>query len=411
MSGGLQQMQAVGTADMFLTARPTISFWKARTKRYTAFATEAVQCVWNNAVGFGRRSTAMLPKTGDLVSTMWLEIALPDLAGFIATPNTATNIRWAQTVALIIISSIQLEVGSVRIDQYPGYYHDYWSELALPYEKQRAFDKMVGKYEHYDNTQPSGSSASARTYFVPLLFFPNTTSHLAIPACSLLFNEIRVNIELRNYLDCVRSSMAPVQSLIDQAGNALEVKDVRLYVDFVYLSAPEKQRFVSTQHDMLFTYLQEAGQTAVTAGTQTAKVPLTFSNLVQELIFVYQPKASVTSNTMTGNAWTDVIDAFLSVDLQVDGSSRFTPRSSDYFIYGQPYDHHTACPRKPVHCYSFARRPEEVQPSGTINASRVSSMFFNFTLRPGVPDGYINVYARAFNILTISNGRSGLRFA
>ena len=282
MSGSLVQLQTVGTQDAFLTQLPSISFWKMKTKRYTAFATEAVQCVWNNAVGFGRRSTAMLPKTGDLVSEMWLEIDLPDLSSFVPTPNTATNIRWAQAVALVMISSIQLEVGSVRLDQYAGYYHDYWSELALPYEKQAAFDRMVGKYERYDNTAAGASSAAANTYFVPLNFFVNAGTALAIPACALQFNEIRVNIELRNYLDCVRSSMAPVQSLIDRAGNPLEVSDVRLYVDFVYLSAPEKQRFISTQHDILYTYMQDSGQTAVPAGSQTAKIPLTFSNLVQE---------------------------------------------------------------------------------------------------------------------------------
>lgn len=410
MSGSLVQLQTVGTQDAFLTQLPSISFWKMKTKRYTAFATEAVQCVWNNAVGFGRRSTAMLPKTGDLVSEMWLEIDLPDLSSFVPTPNTATNIRWAQAVALVMISSIQLEVGSVRLDQYAGYYHDYWSELALPYEKQTAFDRMVGKYERYDNTAAGASSAAANTYFVPLNFFVNAGTALAIPACALQFNEIRVNIELRNYLDCVRSSMAPVQSLIDRAGNPLEVSDVRLYVDFVYLSAPEKQRFISTQHDILYTYMQDSGQTAVPAGSQTAKIPLTFSNLVQELIFVFQPKAAVTSNTMTGNAWTDTLDAFASVDLMLEGASRFTPRTGKEFYYAQPFRRHTACPRKKIHCYCFARHPEQIQPSGTLNCSRVQSLFFNFTLKPGLPDGFIIVFARTFNILTLANGRAGIRF-
>lgn len=410
MSGGLTQLNCYGIQDAFLTSVPQISFWKRNIRRYTAFATECVQCVWNNNVGFGKRSTAMLPKTGDLVSQMWLEIDLPDLSSYTPTPNTATNVRWAQAVALVMINSIQLEVGSVRLDQYPGYFHDFWSELALPAEKRDAFDKHVGKYTRYDNTSSASSSSAAATYFVPLLFFPNTAESQAIPACALLYNEIRINIELRNYLDCVRSSMAPVQGLVNALGNPLEVSDVRLFVDFVHLSAPEKQRFVSYPHNILFTTLQDSGQFSVLAGVQTAKVPLTFTNLVQELIFVFRPKASATSNTMTGNSWTDTLDAFSNVDLQVDGSSRFTPQVGTYFMYCQPFKHHTACPRKPVHVYSFARQPEDIQPNGTINASRIQSMSFNFTLKPGLPDGYINVYARSFNILNMSNGRAGLKF-
>ena len=412
MPGSLAQLNAYGTQDTYLTGDPTISFWKQKIKTYTAFAKEGVQCVWNNGVGFGKRSTAILPRTGDLVSQMWLEIDLPDLSLFTPTPNTATNIKWANSIALIMLSTIQLDMGTVRLDRYPGYYADFWSELTEKAEKEAAFRQMVGKFDKFDNTSAVNSSSAARTYFVPLLFFPNASSSLAIPYAALQFSEIRVNMELRNYLDCVVSSMAPVQSLVDQAGNALEVGDVRLYVEYVYLDAPEKQRFVSLDHDILFTSLQETGQNAVLAGTTSFKLELKqFSNLLSELVFVFQPKVKASSNTMTGNDWTACLDAFAKVDLQVDGSSRFAPRSGRWFYQAEPYMHHGRCPTKPVHSYSLALHPEAVQPSGTINASRVSSLFFNFTMKPGLPDGFVNVFARTLNVLTISQGLAELKFA
>ena len=404
------QLSAYGSSDTFLTSDPLISFWKTRTKTYTAFATESIHCVWNNNVGFGQRSTAILPKTGDLVSQMWLEIDLPDLSTYIPTPNTATNIKWANAIALVLISSIQLDVGSSRLDRYPGYYAELWNELTEAAEKRTAFNRMVGKFEHYDNTSTVNSSSAAQTLFVPLLFFPNSSSTQNIPAAALQFNEIRVNMELRNYLDCVKSSMAPIQSLIDSSGNPLQVGDVRLYVDYVYLSAPEKQRFVSLQHDILFNNIQETGQNAVLAGTTTYKLPLQFSNQVTELIFIYQPKQSVTSNTMTGNRWTDSLDAFAMVEMQVNGAQRFTPRTGQYFNSVIPYVCHRSCPRVGIHAYNFALHPEETQPSGTINASRIENMFLNFTLKPGLPDGYIIVFARTLNILTIKDGQASLRF-
>lgn len=410
MSMAAVQLNAYGSNDTYLTADPVISFWKNRTKTYTAFATESIQCVWNNSVGFGQRSTAILPKSGDLVSQMWLEIDLPDLTTFVPTPNTATNIKWANTIALIIISSIQLDVGSTRLDRYPGYYADFWSELTEASEKREAFNRMVGKYVKYDNNSTTESFAGAKTYFVPLLFFPNTSSTLNIPAAALQFNEIRVNMELRNYLDCIVSSTAAVQSMIDTSGNPLQVGDVRLYVDYVYLSAPEKQRFVSIEHDILFTGLQETGQNAVLAGTTKYKLPLSFANLVTELIFVYQPKTSVTSNTLTGNRWTDCIDAFAKVDLQVNGSSLFTPRTGLHFNYEIPYKVHHSCPRVGVHSYSFSLHPQAIQPSGTINSSRLDSMSLNFTMKAGIPDGYIVVFGRSLNVLNINEGQAALRF-
>ena len=403
-------MNAFGVQDTYLTADPVISFWKNKTKPYTAFATESIYCNWNNDVGFGQRSTAVLPRTGDLVSQMWLEIDLPDLTLYNPTPNTATNIKWANAIALVIIASIQLDVGGNRLDRYSGYFADMWSELTETAEKKDAFDQMVGKFTGYDNTSAVKSSSAAKTYFVPLLFFPNMASSLAIPASALQSQEIRVNLELRNYLDCIRSSMAPVQSMIDGSGNPLKVPDVRLYVDYVYLSAPEKQRFISFEHDILFTCNQDSGQVAVLAGTSKVRMPLSFANLVTELIFVFQPKAAVTSNTMTGNDWTAYADAFDLVDLQVDGSSRFTPRVGTWFLYGENYKAHHRCPRKAVHCYSFALQPEQKQPSGAINASRISSMIFNFSMKPNLPDGYIIVFARALNIVKVADGMSSLKF-
>ncbi|RYF06394.1 MAG: hypothetical protein EOO40_09185, partial [Deltaproteobacteria bacterium] len=124
----LAQLDAYGIQDTYLTDDPVISFWRNKTKAYTNFAKESLHCVWNNSVGFGQRSTAILPRTGDLVSNMWLEIDLPDLSGYVATPNTATRIRWVNAVALILISSIQLDVGSTRLDRYPGFYANLWSE-------------------------------------------------------------------------------------------------------------------------------------------------------------------------------------------------------------------------------------------------------------------------------------------
>jgi len=411
MAGAVASMNAVGTEDFYLTSQPVISFWKNKIKPYTAFATESVQCVWNNEVGFGKRSTAILPKSGDMVSQMWLEIDLPDLSTYVPTPNTATNIKWANTIALIILSSIQLTIGSITLDRYYGYYADFWSELSEAAEKKHAFNRMVGKFDSYDNTSSTNSSSAAKTYFVPLLFFPNSSSFGAIPCAALQYDEIRVNMELRQYLDCVVSSMAPIQSLIDTSGNPLQVQDIRLYVDFVYLSAPEKQRFISFENDILFNNMQDTGQNAILAGSTNFKLPLKcLSNLVTELIFVFQPKTCVTSNTMTGNDWTACIDAFQQVDLQVDGTSRFTPRSGTYFNYAVPYLCHHSCPRPGIHSYCFALHPEATQPSGTINVSRLASMFFNFTMKPGLPDGYIITFARSLNIMTIANGQVALKF-
>ena len=66
-------------------------------------------------------------------------------------------------------------------------------------------------------------------------------------------------------------------------------------------------------------------------------------------------------------------DSFKTAKLQLNGHDRFTVRNSDYFRLVQNYQHHTNVPNKHIYTYSFALSPEEHQPSGTCNFSRIDN--------------------------------------
>lgn len=59
-----------------LTGNASISFWKSVYKRYTSFALEAIQTTFSGSVGFGKRVTVTIPRNGDLLSTLFLEVVL-----------------------------------------------------------------------------------------------------------------------------------------------------------------------------------------------------------------------------------------------------------------------------------------------------------------------------------------------
>ena len=69
---------------------------------------------------------------------------------------------------------------------------------------------------------------------------------------------------------------------------------------------------------------------------------------------------------------------------------------------------HTKVPASDVYCYSFALNPEEFQPSGHCNMSRID----NATLTlDAAESGEALVYARSSNQLRIQGGMAGLAFA
>jgi hypothetical protein len=117
--------------------------------------------------------------------------------------------------------------------------------------------------------------------------------------------------------------------------------------------------------------------------------------------------------------------------LQLNGHDRFTEREGDYFNLVQPYQHHTNSPSVGINVYSFALRPEDHQPSGSCNMSRIDNAVLNLTLSNGtfkttvdnntngggsVTDdpqstALIRVYATSYNILRIMSGMGGLAFS
>ena len=91
-----------------------------------------------------------------------------------------------------------------------------------------------------------------------------------------------------------------------------------------------------------------------------------------------------------------------------DTFDRLSTREETYFSYIQPYQHHTSIPEQGsnIYVYSFALQPEEHQPSGTCNFSRIKSVKISSTQRKG-----IKVYCRNYNVLNIVSGMAGLVFA
>jgi hypothetical protein len=95
--------------------------------------------------------------------------------------------------------------------------------------------------------------------------------------------------------------------------------------------------------------------------------------------------------------------------LQLNGNDRFAERNGTYFSSVQPYQHHTNIPKnKGINVYSFALKPEEHQPSGTLNMSRIDTAMLS--LNSDMP-GVVNIYAVNYNVLRIMSGMGGLAYS
>ena len=105
----------------------------------------------------------------------------------------------------------------------------------------------------------------------------------------------------------------------------------------------------------------------------------------------------------------------VTAKLQLNGQDRFSEREGSYFNYVQPYQAHTRHPDEGINVYSFALRPEEHQPSGTCNFSRIDNATLQLVLSNATVEGTktakVRVYATNYNVLRIMSGMGGLAYS
>jgi hypothetical protein len=102
----------------------------------------------------------------------------------------------------------------------------------------------------------------------------------------------------------------------------------------------------------------------------------------------------------------------VTAKLQLNGQDRFSEREGSYFDVVQPYQHHTRAPDTGINVYSFALRPEEHQPSGSCNFSRIDNAVLQLVLSAGTVQGTatakVRVYAVNYNVLRVMSGMAGI---
>jgi hypothetical protein len=105
----------------------------------------------------------------------------------------------------------------------------------------------------------------------------------------------------------------------------------------------------------------------------------------------------------------------VTAKLQLNGQDRFSEREGSYFSWVQPYQAHTRNPDEGINVYSFALRPEEHQPSGTCNFSRIDNATLQLVLSNATVEGTktakVRVYATNYNVLRIMSGMGGLAYS
>jgi hypothetical protein len=382
MGGGLMQLVAYGAQDIYLTGNPQITFFKVVYRRHTNFSMEAIQQTWNGTEGGSSgRCTATISRNGDLVHRMYLELT--------GTTSGAKN------VGSKCITEVELEIGGQQIDKQTGNWMETWAELTEPnptgYVGTSDGSAYSGtKFQNMSGMGGALSNGGNTRHFVPLQFWFCRNPGLALPLIALQYHEVKVILQ---------------HTIGDDGtyGNGNSATTNNLYCDYIYLDTDERRRFAQVSHEYLIEQVQEQSWSK-------GSPDLNFNHPVKELI--WRKKSTDGSSaplTTSPNDW----------HLKLNGHDRFAKRDIRYFTRTQVWQYHTGCGgldvsttggngklNDSIAVYSFALKPEEHQPSGTCNFSRIDNA--QLISEDAVADV---VYAVNYNVLRIMSGMGGLAYS
>lgn len=532
MPGGLMQLVAYGAQDIYLTGNPQITFFKTVYRRHTNFAVETLEHPFCGNPTFGRKLSAKITRSGDLITNMYIRVILnhvdPECAKF----------AWVRRVGHALLRNIAIEIGGTTIDQQCGTWLDIWYELARRGDNERGYAHMIGDIPSM--TAYNSCIKPRKVLYIPLQFWFNRFVGLAIPMIALQYHDVYLHVTFEE----------PEPLIIRDCNfniDKIVMLDATILVDYVYLDTDERRRFAIVGHEYLIEQVQMNGPLQVLNTDFTYR--LDFNHPVKELVwalkngnytsgktFIYYSGTDIWSpeeaarnvieksisigndpTDIVGGCWyevkcdrTELIGTFnvtnvsnmrvyvnpdslrigeygitnkiwanviidnkcniickniktsltirdLSVPvedmidtrfnqcdpmvfqfnnygvlidgtinpvsygvLKFNGHNRFDRREGMYFNYAQPEQHHTNTPADGINVYSFAIFPEEHQPSGTANFSRIERSdlqlwFEDSTYDQNLP--FVNFYNKEtvllifgtnYNILRVMAGLAGI---
>jgi hypothetical protein len=194
-----------------------------------------------------------------------------------------------------------------------------------------------------------------------------------------------------------------------------------LYGDYIYLDVDERRRFVSSAHEYLIEQVQYTSIIPIAPGASSGSLRLEFNHPIKELFWYIQRDDMLRYHEFYNYSSIGIYESGTRTDmlanavLQLDGYDRFQVRDAGYFRLVQPWQYHTVIPEKLfLYSYSFALRPEDVQPTGSMNASRMDSIILQININPALINTLGNlhskVYATNLNVLRIADGYGGVVF-
>lgn len=401
MSGGaLLQLMATGAEDVSIMGSEGHSFFNPKTqfKRHTPFAIQTLELdVPHLDLVFGESFRVTIPRKGDMMSTMWLQVTMKK-----------QSVTYFPIEALI--QSVQLYIGQQLIDTHTGEWYRVKNELFQRPEQAKNYRRLT------DFADGEGNGA-IKTFWMPITFFFDVTP---LPLIGLQAHNVDIIFTFAQSVMGIDHSYKP---------------EVKLWADYIFLSQEERRYFASQRHVLLIeqTRVEEDQVTILPTATSTIKTRLYFRHPVKYIAWTTTPRLEFAKFTTGVRGETSELEnPLLTASLTFDTHDRIGTMPASYFNLVQPYTYLDASPCAGIHFISFSKQPRDrINPTGSANFSKISTAILTQTYKranvtvsnvesitstldmaaSGLTFDRTRIYAVNLNFLRIQNGLGALAYA
>ena len=429
--------------DNFLVGNPQFTYFKAVYRRHTNFAVDfqKVNFPTNTNNCAGKLLSVNIPKVGDLLHRTYLNINIRGLDGVSGSGRAAPNIY-------NYIEYVELYIGDQLIDRHTGT----WLQLYNSYYEN--YDKITSLNRLTNIKQPLGSSSM--TISTPLRFWFNNHIGNSLPLIALQYSTVTLKLKLSppEEINVFSDGTSPKSAEID-------ICSINLLIENIYLDKDERRAFTTNKHEYLITQLQMSLNNNIRNFPELYKlsdfvedirfkIPLRFRYPIKELFWTIQnrvvaPETGIHSEeTNIGNNkfnywlnFNDIskVDQMNVCTIELNGKELVDELPATFFRNVQRFQYHSGVVDNGAYSYSFSIDPENNQPSGSLNFSKLENAFLKIgfprhncapcssssptphcdapSQKAGdcvAPEICISTYAINYNVLRIMSGVGALEF-
>jgi hypothetical protein len=445
------EMASTGEAEKILTAETVeesdLTFWRFVHSKTTPFALEPVDFdATASQAKFGGSAKYNFPRNGDLCWHVYAKIVIPAIVGVKEGKvlRDEEAVSWTNAIGQALITSASLAIGNTVVDTLSDNYLFVWEELSGKPGKR--LGEMIGKYATLEERQ--AFAKRSHDLYVPLPFSFTRDTGLALPIVALQFHPIVMELDFATRNNVI---VNPSGGKVFVRPNGVTDDDIdagmglsllqdsdlscTMEANFVYLETDERTKFAKGAFEQVVDEMQMQSQQAIanaatgsneSSPSVRANMRLQLNNVVMEYIFFVQSQAKKEANEVfdfsgpVDAASGLLLDPIRDVTIKFNNSQRVQTRPGSFFRLVQPYQYHTNVPGDKggsfIYNWSYCVDPEDIQPTGGANHSRIDNVNIELNLDPRIftpaaPTADITLIGRNKNLLRYKFGMCTKRFA